>query len=261
MSQEKKNDGFIMQAGILAITGILVRVIGILYRAPLTGIIGDEGNGYYTSAYNIYTIILLISSYSIPSAISKVIAQRLALREYRNAHKIFRCSILYVFIVGGVASLVAFFAAPWLVETNSTIVLRVFAPTIFLSGFLGVLRGYFQAHRTMLQTSFSQIIEQILNAVVSLGAAYLLIKTVSGKDETTQAIYGAMGSAMGTGSGVLIALLFMWLVYKLNQKFILRRADRDRNHMELSYSQIFSIIFSMVTPFILSTFIYNFPPH
>ena len=98
MSQEKKNDGFIMQAGILAITGILVRVIGILYRAPLTGIIGDEGNGYYTSAYNIYTIILLISSYSIPSAISKVIAQRLALREYRNAHKIFRCSILYVFI-------------------------------------------------------------------------------------------------------------------------------------------------------------------
>ena len=120
-----------MQAGILAITGILVRVIGILYRAPLTGIIGDEGNGYYTSAYNIYTIILLISSYSIPSAISKVIAQRLALREYRNAHKIFRCSILYVFIVGGVASLVAFFAAPWLVETNSTIVLRVFAPTIF----------------------------------------------------------------------------------------------------------------------------------
>lgn len=258
MSQEKKNDGFIMQAGILAITGILVRVIGILYRAPLTGIIGDEGNGYYTSAYNIYTIILLISSYSIPSAISKVIAQRLALREYRNAHKIFRCSILYVFIVGGVASLVAFFAAPWLVETNSTIVLRVFAPTIFLSGFLGVLRGYFQAHRTMLQTSFSQIIEQILNAVVSLGAAYLLIKTVSGKDETTQAIYGAMGSAMGTGSGVLIALLFMWLVYKLNQKFILRRADRDRNHTELSYSQIFSIIFSMVTPFILSTFIYNF---
>ena len=187
MSQEKKNDGFIMQAGILAITGILVRVIGILYRAPRTGIIGDEGNGYYTSAYNIYTIILLISSYSIPSAISKVIAQRLALREYRNAHKIFRCSILYVFIVGGVASLVAFFAAPWLVETNSTIVLRVFAPTIFLSGFLGVLRGYLQAHRTMLQTSFSQIIEQILNAVVSLGAAYLLIKTVSEKDETTQA--------------------------------------------------------------------------
>ena len=114
MSQEKKNDGFIMQAGILAITGILVRVIGILYRAPLTGIIGDEGNGYYTSAYNIYTIILLISSYSIPSAISKVIAQRLALREYRNAHKIFRCSILYVFIVGGVASLVAFLLRPGL---------------------------------------------------------------------------------------------------------------------------------------------------
>ena len=66
-----------MQAGILAAAGIIVRIIGLLYGSPLTGIIGDEGNGYYSQAYNCYTIILLISSYSIPSAISKVIAQKL----------------------------------------------------------------------------------------------------------------------------------------------------------------------------------------
>ena len=71
MSTEKRKDRFIMQAGILATAGLISRVIGILYRSPLTGIIGDEGNGYYSAAYNIYTIILLISSYSIPSAISK----------------------------------------------------------------------------------------------------------------------------------------------------------------------------------------------
>ena len=81
----KKNDGFIMQAGILAMAGISCRIIGILYRSPLAAVIGDEGNGYYGSAFNIYTIILLISSYSIPSAISKVIAGKLALREYKNA--------------------------------------------------------------------------------------------------------------------------------------------------------------------------------
>ena len=74
----KKTSGFIMQAGILAAAGILVRLIGILYRSPLVAIIGDEGNGYYNTAYNIYTIILLVSSYSIPSAISKVIAEKLA---------------------------------------------------------------------------------------------------------------------------------------------------------------------------------------
>ena len=62
MGQNSKKDGFVKQAGILAMAGIIVRIIGILYRSPLTGIIGDEGNGYYSSAYNIYTIILLISS-------------------------------------------------------------------------------------------------------------------------------------------------------------------------------------------------------
>ncbi len=258
MGQNSKSGNFVRQAGILAMAGIIVRIIGILYRSPLTGIIGDEGNGYYSTAYNIYTIILLISSYSIPSAISKVIAQRLALREYRNAHRIFHCAIIYVIVVGGIASLFTFFGAGLLVEDNSVVVLRVFAPTIFLSGLLGVLRGYFQAHQTMVQTSLSQIIEQILNAVVSLLAAHLLIQTVITQTETTQAIYGAIGSALGTGSGVLIALLFMWATYGLNRKLILNRVRRDKKHDELSYSQIFGIIFGMVTPFILSTFIYNF---
>lgn len=258
MSQNSRKDGFVMQAGILAMAGIIVRIIGILYRSPLTGIIGDEGNGYYSSAYNIYTIILLISSYSIPSAISKVIAQRLALREYRNAHRIFHCALIYVVVVGGIASLFTFFGAGLLVEDNSKVVLQVFAPTIFLSGLLGVLRGYFQAHRTMVQTSVSQILEQILNAVVSLLAAHLLIQTVLSQSETTRAIYGAVGSALGTGSGVLIALLFMWGIYGLNRKLIMKRVRNDVKHDELSYGQIFGIIFGMVTPFILSTFIYNF---
>lgn len=253
----KKTGGFLMQAGILAAAGIIVRFIGILYRSPLVAIIGDEGNGYYNTAYNIYTIILLISSYSIPSAISKVIAARLAKKEYRNAQRIFNCSFIYVMVTGGIGSLLCFFGAEVLVGQNSAAVLRIFAPTIFLSGLLGVLRGYFQAHRTMLQTSFSQIIEQILNAVVSLLAAYLLMGVVADKDATTQAIYGAVGSALGTGSGVLIALVFMWLIYMLNRPSIQRRVKRDKTKEVLGYGEIYKIIILMVTPVILSTFIYN----
>ncbi len=246
-----------MQAGILAAAGIIVRLIGILYRSPLVAIIGDEGNGYYNTAYTIYTIILLISSYSIPAAISKVIAARLAKREYRNAQRIFSCSFIYVSITGGIGSLLCFFGAEFFVGQNSATVLRVFAPTIFLSGLLGVFRGYFQAHRTMLQTSFSQIVEQILNAVVSLLAAYLLMGMVADRDATTQAIYGAVGSALGTGSGVLIALIFMWMIYLLNRPSIRKRIGRDRTEQVLGYGEIFKIIILMVTPVVLSTFIYN----
>jgi len=131
----KYRSNFIMQAGILAVAGIIVRIIGLLYRAPLTAVIGDEGNGYYSFAYNIYTNILLISSYSIPSAISKIMSQKLALKEYKNTQRIFKCALIYVTVVGGIAAAFAYFAAGILVVDNAVPVLRIFAPTIFLSDF------------------------------------------------------------------------------------------------------------------------------
>lgn len=258
MAEKNNGNNYLKQAGILAAAGIICRIIGILYRSPLTSIIGDEGNGYYTSAYNIYTIILLISSYSIPSAISKIIASKLALKQYRNAHRIFCCALLYVLVIGGAASLFTFFGAELFLEGDAAVVLRVFSPTILLSGFAGVFRGYFQAHGSMVQTSFSQVVEQILNAVVSLLAAHMLIDFVAKESSTTKAIYGAAGSALGTGSGVAVALLFMLGVYALNRKMLHRRIERDAHRMEDSYGDILRGMLVTVTPIILSTFIYNF---
>lgn len=258
MPNNKKKDSFILQAGILASAGIVVRIIGLLYNTPLVAIIGDEGFGYYNSAYYAYSIILLISSYSIPSAVSKVIAQRLATKEYRNAHRIFRCAFIYVLVVGGIASLFVFFGAGLLVEMDSAVFpLRVLAPTIFFSGILGVLRGYFQAHSTMVQTSLSQIIEQIANAGFSIGMAYLMVQLVADQDASTIASYGAAGGTIGTGAGVLAGLLFMVAVYALNRKTIHRRIKRDTSHIDESYADIFKMIIMVVTPFILSTGIYN----
>ena len=264
MGKEKKNN-FIMQAGILAAAGMISRIIGLLYTSPLYGVIGDLGMGYFKSAYNYYTIILLISSYSIPSAISKVIAQKLAVREYRNAHRIFRCALFYVLVVGGAASLFLFFGAGLFVSPEVVPVLRVFAPTIFVYGILGVLRGYFQAHKSMVQTSVSQILEQIANALVSVGAAWLLIRSAFGSltvpdgeaAQVERATKGAIGSALGTGAGVLVALLFMLWIYALNSGLIRRRIRGDRQHKEESYGEILKMITMVVTPFILSTAVYN----
>ncbi|MCR4651455.1 MAG: polysaccharide biosynthesis protein [Lachnospiraceae bacterium] len=257
-TQQKNKKNFIVQAGVLAAAGIVVRLIGILYRTPLVMIIGDEGNGYYNTAYNIYTIILLVSSYSIPSAISKVIAAKLGMKEYRNAYRLFMGSIIYVLIVGGLASGVCFFCAPMLVGASSARVLRVFAPTVFFSGFLGCLRGFFQAHHTMVFTSISQILEQIANAAVSIGMAYALTSSLIGKgaDESSVAIGGAIGSAVGTGAGVLVALGFMYLVYRVNRDYIHKRMERDFTPV-MSGIEIAKSIVGMVTPVVLSTFIYN----
>lgn len=265
-SNKAKENNFVLQAGILAAAGIISRIIGLLYRSPLTAVVGTLGMGYYQVAYNFYTIVLLLSSYSIPSAISKVIAQKLAVKEYRNAHRIFLCALGYVLVVGTIASLILFFGAGLFLDNEAAIpVLRTFAPTIFLYGILGVLRGYFQAHHSMAQTSVSQILEQIMNAVVSVGAAYALIQGTMGTlempvDEVAQverATSGAIGSALGTGAGVLMALLFMAGIYALNRKVIHKRIARDKHTNVDSYGEVIKTITLVVTPFIISTAVYN----
>ena len=256
MSNDSKKS-LLKQAGILAIAGVISRIIGFIYNIPLANIIGDEGNGYYGTAYQAYTIVLMISAFSIPSAISKIIAGKLALNEYKSAHRIFKCALYYVAIVGGIGSLLLFFGANLFADdAGSALVLRFFAPTVFLFGFLGVLRGYFQARRTMIPTSVSQLLEQILNAIISVGGAIVLTNVAGNADPSKRAVYGAVGSSLGTGSGVLTALIFMIIVYLSNKKSIHEKLESDKG-VEMSNSDAFKLIITVVTPFILSTCIYN----
>lgn len=246
-----------MQAGILAMASMIVRVIGLLYRAPLTAIIGDEGNGYYGTAYNIYTIILMVSSYSMPSAISKLMAQKLAVGEYRNANRVFRCALTYGVLVGLVGSGLLFFGARFLVPDVAVCVLQVFAPTVFLFGILGSMRGYFQARGSMVQTSVSQILEQLANAVVSIAAAWLLMQTAVGADPTRRAQLGAMGSALGTGAGVLIALLFMVFCFRRSKEGRKAEILSDATGKEEKYRIFLRDTILVITPFMLSGVIMN----
>lgn len=257
MADNRRSSGVLVQAGILAMASMIVRVIGLLYRAPLTAIIGDEGNGYYGTAYNIYTIILMVSSYSMPSAISKLMAQKLAVGEYRNANRVFRCALTYGVLVGLVGSGLLFFGARFLVPDVAVCVLQVFAPTVFLFGILGSMRGYFQARGSMVPTSVSQILEQLTNAVVSIAAAWLLMQTAVGADPTRRAQLGAMGSALGTGAGVLIALLFMIFCFRRSKEGRKAEILSDATGKEEKYRIFLRDTILVITPFMLSGVIMN----
>lgn len=254
-----KSNTLVKNASFLMMATLISRVIGLLYRSPLGSILGNVGLGYFGYANNVYVILLLISSYSIPMAVSKVISERLALKQYKNAQKVFHGALLYATIVGGITAVLAFFFGKYLLpreQQEALLALRMLAPTIFFSAILGVMRGYFQAQNTMIPTSISQIIEQIAHAVVSLAAAYLLIQTF-GVDEESKAIYGAAGGALGTGAGVVVGLLFMCFVYYRNRRIIKRKLARDRHTQEESLMDVMKIIFLMVTPIIFNTFVYN----
>lgn len=249
---------FAFQAAVLAGAGILSRVIGLLYRSPLFQIIGDEGNGYYGTAYAIYSMILMIATYSIPTAVSKIISGKLALGEYRNARRVFKCAFVYVVSAGLLAGILTFAFAPVLVkeQPNAVLSLQILAPTIFLSGFLAIYRGYLQAYKTMIPTSISQIIEQIANAVVSVLAAYLMSRPfAAGTSE--HAKYGAAGSAMGTGAGVLCGIIYILIAYAGRRKGIMETVESDTSSDVESYGKLFRQIVMIVTPIIIAAFVYN----
>lgn len=247
---------FIKQAGILVMAGIICRIIGVLYRSPLTIIIGNEGNGYYSAAYNIYSTILLISSYSIPSALSKEMSRYMALHEYKNACKFFKGTMYYVLFVGSICSILMYYFAPYLIDGSGSKVLRLFCPCVVFSGILGVLRGYFQSFNTMIQTSISQIIEQLANAIMSITIAYCFINMLDNSNATNKAINGAMGSALGTGIGIFVSLLFLIYIYTKSKYILIKKSKKDTNNV-IRYKQIFRIIILTVTPIVFSTFIYN----
>ena len=148
----------------------------MLYRIPLANKIGDDGNGYYNAAYSIYSILLIMSSYSLPVAVSKMVSARLAKNQYRNSVRILYAALFYGTIAGflGFAALwfgADYFATVVIKMPYSAYALKALAPTIWVMAYLGVLRGYFQGHSTMIPTAVSQIFEQIVNAVISIVAA------------------------------------------------------------------------------------------
>lgn len=259
MGSQKKHNNFLVQGSILALASIIVRFIGLIYRIPLTNIIGNKGNSYYSSAFSIYSIILMISSYSIPTGVSKMIASKIELKEYRNANRILKASLGYAVIVGGLGSLICFFAAPLLAPTRESILaIKVLAPSILFSAIIGVFRGFFQGHQTMIPTSISQVIEGIVNAIVSVGAALLLVKPYKAlKDATKIGVYGAAGSTVGTGTGVVFGLIFILFIFLIYLPAWNKKVRKNKSGRVDSYKELVKILLLTITPILVSSCIYN----
>ncbi|MDO5155208.1 MAG: polysaccharide biosynthesis protein [Eubacteriales bacterium] len=259
--KKKIATNFALQATILAAASIISKLIGMVYNIPFANILKEEGNGYYGRAQTIYALILLIATFSIPAAISKIMAERIERGEYKNVKRIFQGSMLYVLVVGGVAAVITYIFAPYMVKEvgNATLSLRILTPTIFLSGFLSVYRGYYQAYGNMVPTSISQIVEQIFNAIVSIGAAVIFIRwaTNRGLDESLIAKYGAAGGTIGTGVAVLAGLIYIMLLFARDKKELEEKVQADTTKDILSYRAVIRLLLTVATPIIFSSFIYN----
>lgn len=256
---KKKKSGYLVQGSILAIASILVRLIGLVYRIPMANILGIEGNRIYGVAFSIYNIALILSSYSLPLAVSKMVADRAVKKEYKNSYKIFKCALLFAFISGLLMSLIIYFGAgigeelfqcPGLAKP-----LQVLAPTIFVVAILGVFRGFYQGKRTMMPTALSQILEQIINGIISVLAAYYLMKAHSASQSIEA--YGAAGGTIGTLMGAITALVFLLFVFVVYKPVLRKQIRRDHTRHEETGSQIYTILLLTIVPVILSQLVYQ----
>lgn len=259
-SASSKTNRFIAQGSILAISSILVRVIGLIYRIPMINIIGNSGNGIYTIAFNIYNLALILSSYSLPLAVSKLIAARNIKKEYRNSYRILVAALLFALVVGTIFSSLLYFGSDWIARViykspGVAYPLKVLAPTIFVFSLMGVFRGFFQGKNTMIPTAISQVLEQIVNAVVSILAAYLFMKAHDAASDV--AAYGAAGGTLGTLMGALMGLIFLALVFMMYYPGFKRRVYKDKTGHTESYSTIYFMLFMTIVPVILSQGVYQ----
>lgn len=266
-SEQKTNNSFLLQGAILAVAGILTRLIGIAYRIPLTNILGEEGQGYYGSAFSIYNIALLLTSYSLPLAVSKLVSARMAKREKKNAFRIFKGALFFALCVGLLVSALIFLFADPIAEhvmslKLSAYALRVLAPGLLIVAVMGVVRGFFQGMGTMVPTAISQILEQIVNALVSIiGASYLLRmgQAASGgeKSSSLSYAYGAAGGTLGTVCGAAFGLLFLAILFRMYYPRLKKQMKKDISHRTEDYRTVYRVLLLTIAPVILSTALYN----
>lgn len=167
---KRKDSNFLVQGSILAVASMISRIIGLIYRIPMTNIIGDVGMSYYSAAYEVYNMLLLISAYSLPLAVSKLVSARVSKGQRQNAYRIVKGALIFAACSGLAAALILYFGAGFFTSSllNTPLALfalKVLAPTIFMVAILGVIRGFFQGLGTTMPSAVSQILEQIINAV------------------------------------------------------------------------------------------------
>lgn len=256
-----------MQGTILAAAGIITKIIGAVYRIPMLNIMGLKGQGYYDIAFQVYSIALLISSYSLPLAVSKLVSARIAKGQRKNAYRVFKAALLFAVVVGSGITLIIYFGADVIAEyvmgaSLSAYALKVLAPGLLIVAVMGVLRGYFQGVGSMIPTAISQVLEQIVNAVVSIVGAQILLgygETAAKEqgDELLGAAYSAAGGTLGTVAGALIGFLFLVISYFAYRRVLRRQMRADKTRRRDGYRKLFVLLLITIAPVILSTAVYN----
>lgn len=220
----QKQNTFFGGAAILAVGAMVVKLIGMFYKIPLNNIIGAQGNADFNNAYNIYAVLLTISTAGLPVAVSKLVSEANAQGRRNQVRRTFQLALGMFLILGTLSFLIMYFKADALAglmnDTKAAPGIRALAPAVVCVGCLAALRGYSQGHLNMTPTSVSQIIEALCKLFIGLSLAYALIKMGQPPE------MAAAGAITGVTVGTVVALVYMVISFFLAR---LREPGRSRD--------------------------------
>ncbi len=272
MGTQDKKKSFMANVALVMFSQIAVKLLGMVYRVVITNIggFGDLGNGYLNSGFQIYTLLLAISSIGIPNAISKMTSERNAVGDYRGAHRIFKSAMLLFGIVGFVASALLYLCADFIAFSvirlpGTEYVLRCLSPSILFVCLSSVVRGYFAGMENMKATSNSQVLEQFFKCFFTVAIVYVMASVpfvMTGLlnapvgDADLRAAYMASGAQIATTLSTVFSFLYLLIFYSRRRKQILEKLNSAEAEAEIKpLSSMFKSILMISIPISLGSVI------
>ena len=253
--RKEKGTSFMKNVAMLMIAQILIKVLGFVYRLVIINVegFGDVGNGYYDAGYTVYSLLLTLSSVGIPTVISKLVSERVAIGDHKGGYRIFKTSLKIFTTIGAVFSLALFFGADFISRRILNVpdikyVLMVLAPAIMFVASSSVIRGYFAGLGSQKATSVSQTLEQFFNCVLTITFVYALV----GKDPAIM----AAGGNVSTTLAILISFTYLYIFYRRRKKGIMQDCEAQTVMQEdKTTGKLIKTIFAISIPMTLGSLI------
>ena len=249
-----KKETFMQGVITLIFSQVLIKLLGLVYTLYLTNRegFGDKGNGIVAAGYQIYAMLLTISSIGVPNAISKLVSERLAVGDYKGGHRIFKIAFATFAIIGLVGSLMLFFGAhvisnAWLQIPEAEMTLVALSPAIFFVAISSVMRGYFNARQTIKATARSQSIEQVFKTTLTI----ILVEIIAIISNcSTQWMAG--GATLATTLATFSGFGYLYLYYKTRRKEIANEIKKSVNYKYERVSNVIKKILMVSIPIALT---------
>ncbi|WP_026895557.1 putative polysaccharide biosynthesis protein [Clostridiisalibacter paucivorans] len=220
---------FIKGAAILGIAGLLAKILGFFYRIPIVNILGDVGNGYLMQSFQVYNILLALSTSGLNVAIAKLVSEKRAMGSNRGAHRVFEVSLMMLAAGGAISAIIVYLGADAIVRiggnSNAYYSMVALIPALFFVPIMSSFRGYFQGRQNMTPTAVSQVVEQFIRVIIGLWLAYILVD--SGID------IASGGASFGSSAGAIVGTMSIVFIYMINRKKIKKEFKQDTiKHIE-----------------------------